>query len=252
MGAAAMKRGRINAAALSVLLALFTAVPVLPCTDIDADASKYKIVIGKLKYTVNGAEKSITKDHSMAIRAEMWSRFGNVSENTIPAVCADRSWNDGGNDHVGSFLDGLNDRNVLLELWGDVSETEVDSVKYYTATVCMVLVPVRKYEHGDNNIDFCLLSLKREGKGDFVTAVTDMILGTEFEIYVYVAHAYKAFQNDEFATAKSFLGKASLTMASEQGQQIETKLAENLTQYIDTMEEKIIEADPTLGAGGSP
>ena len=247
-----MMRGLTRAGALAVLLVLAVGGPAMPCTDIDADASKYKIVIGKLKYTVNGTETSITKDHSMAIRSEMWSRFGNVSENTIPAVCADRSWNDGGNDHVGSFLDGLNDRNVLLELWGEVSESEVDTVKYYNASVCMVLIPVRHHETGENNIDFCLLSLKREGKGDFVTAVTDMILGTEFEIYVYVAHAYKAFQNDEFATAKSFLGKASLTMDSEEGEKIEAALSENLTQYIDNMTEKILDADPTLGVGGSP
>ena len=253
LGAASIKRRMLlRAGALAVLLVLLVSGPVMPCIDIDADASKYKIVIGKLKYTVNGTETSITKDHSMAIRSEMWSRFGNVSENTIPAICADRSWNDGGNDHVGSLLEGLNDRNVLLELWGEVSENEIENVKYYSADVCMVLIPLRQHEMGENNIDFCLLSLKRVGKGDFVAAVTDMILGTEFEIYVYLAHAYKAFQNDEFVKAKFYLGKASLTIASEKGEEIEASLSEKLIQYIENMNEKILEADPTLGPGGSP
>lgn len=235
-----------------LLLSFIFAAPAKTCTDIDADASKYKIVIGNLKYTVNGVETSITEDHSMAIRSEMWSRFGNVSENTVPAVCADRFWNEGGNDHVGAFVEGLNDRNVLLELWGEVSEVGADSVKVYKATVCMVLIPVRFHEPGENKIDFCLITLNREGKGDLVTAVTDMILGTEFEIYVYVAHAHKAFQNDEFADAKSFLGKASLTLASAEGKKIDAQLAKNLSDYIAHMNEKILELDPTLSLGGSP
>ena len=68
-----MKNRFIWAVALAVMIVYGVRASAISCTDIDADASKYKIVIGKLKRTVNGIETSITKKHSMTIRSAMWT-----------------------------------------------------------------------------------------------------------------------------------------------------------------------------------
>ncbi len=206
-----------------------------------------KVVLDKLELKSEaGTTQILTSEYEFEFLLELRSRLKNLFPDTQPkpVLCANRAPNPDGSDFVPGLVKTLNNRDVLVEIWGTVKASTENGEQALKANIFMMIIPVRHYEGSSAQLDFHLLSYpKKNVQGDFETAIVKMVLGAEFDVYTSIAHGIKALKNDSYNDAKMYLSNARIQWekALEKGSLSNSAIDQNLVlAYIRNLEQKTI------------
>ncbi len=212
-----------------------------------------KVVLDKLEYRNEAGEIQIlTSDYELELILELRSRLQNLFPDTqpLPVLCAKRAPKPDGTDFIPSLVKTLNNRNVLLEIWGTIKAGKKNGKQALGANILMMLIPVRYYEGSDSQLDFHILSYPKKEEDDLEAASIEIAFGTEFNVYAAIAHGIKALRNNSYDKAKKYFSDARIQWenALADGSLANTPTNQDLIlQYIKNLEQKTITeaaADP--------
>jgi hypothetical protein len=225
------------------------------CGGIDQTAGA-KVVLDKLEFKgETGNTQILTSEFECRFIIELNSRLKNLFPDTPPkpVLCANRAPSIDGSDFVPDLVKTLNSRDVLMELWGNIRASEENGEQMLGAYIFMMIIPVSHYEGSSAQLDFRLLSYPEEAKqGSLETAVVNMVLGTEFDVYASIANGIKKLKNGLYDSAKKYFSNARITweIAMRNGSISSDSAAgqNRVLEYIKGLEEETIRAaadDPT-------
>jgi hypothetical protein len=213
-------------ALLTILLGL-CAVPQLegtitPCKKIDESGAK--VVLSMIGYSGDPAVASTTaKELNDAFYFGVGSSLRsiyNVTGAVKPdiAQCLSRQPALDRSDFTSDAIEALNEKDVLLEVWGDISTTTVDSKKMFEAVLCFMLIPVCKHTGesegvGSQTIRYSLES--SEPPREFIKRLSSR---TEVAVFYLLGSGVKALKNRDYDTAQNSLCTAYLLIAQAEEQ----------------------------------
>lgn len=212
-----------------------------------------KVILDKLEYKSEAGEtKILTSEYEFEFLLELRSRLQNLFPDTQPkpVLCANRAPNPDGSDFIPDLVRTLNNRDVLLEVWGTIKASKKNGKQTLGANILMMIIPVRHYEGSNAQLDFHLLSFPKAERGDLKTAIVKMAFGAEFDVYTGIAHGIKELKNDSYDKAKKYFSNARIQWekALEKGSLANTATDQSLIlEYIKKLEQKTITeaaADP--------
>lgn len=214
----------------------------------------YKVVLDKLEFKSEAGETQIlTSEYEFEFLLELRSRLKNLFPDTQPkpVLCANRAPNPDGSDFVPDLVRTLNNRDVLLEVWGTIKACKKDGEQALRANISIMIIPVRCYEGSNAQLDFHLLSYpKTTIQGDLETAIVKMAFGTEFDVYTSIAHGIKELKNDSYDKAKKYFSNARIQWEKsfKKGSLANTTTDQpSVLEYIRKLEQKTVAeaaADP--------
>jgi hypothetical protein len=230
---------------------LLYAQSLMSCTGIDQTAD-LKVVVDKLEYmSETGETKMLTKEYEFDFLLDLRSRLQNLFPGTQiqPVLCANRSPKFDGSDFMPDLVETLNNRNVLVEVWGTINSGKQSGVHTLGAKILIIIIPIRYYEQ-NAQLAFHMLSYPKAERGDLEIASRKLVFGTEFDVYTSIAYGMKELKNRSYDKAKKYFSNASIKWkkALEKGTLAETATDKELIlEYIKQMEQKTITsaaADP--------
>ncbi len=218
------------------------------CSSLDDAADGPKVVVGRIEHTnADGELESLTGKYKMRLLIELTAMLRDLcpAAGPTPVFCEDRAPNMDGTDFNPDFVKSLNNIDVVLEIWGKITETPTGDDIDYGAELCMMLIPVRHYSTGSDDIDHHLLIYTSEGQSTAQGALLDIVYRPEFQIYTLVAYGMKALKNEQYDTAKSYLASASiLWQAAVDGNTLALTATqpEKVSAYIASLEQQCVAA----------
>lgn len=216
---------------------------LVDCSGINQTAGP-KVVVDKLEYQGEAGETQIlTNEYKMEFLLELLSRLGNLFPDTQPrpVLCANRAPKPDGSDFIPALVRTLNNREVLLEVWGTIKAGKRDGKQALGGSIFMMIIPVRHYEGSSAQLDFHLLAYPKKERGDLETASMEMAFGTEFDVYASIAQGIKELKNHSYDKAKKYLANARIQWekALEEGSLARTATDQHrILEYIKNLEEK--------------
>ncbi len=213
------------------------------CTGINSTPGQ-KVVLDKLVYeSDSGSIKILTGE--MLLMIELISRLRNLFPDAQPqsVLCENRAPRSDGSDFVTNLVETLDNREVLLEVWGTINGSTNDNEQKLGGSIYMMIIPVRNDAGIHSKLDFHLLSYPKEQRGDLISACTKMVLGTEFDVYISIARGLKELQNSSYDDAKKYLSNARIQWerALQKNSLAMTATDQNLILgYIKDLEQRII------------
>lgn len=203
-----------------------------------------KVVLDRLIYE---SDKGVTKvlTGEMLLYINMISRLRNLFSETHPepVLCENRAPKPDGTDFIPDLVQTLNNRNVLLEVWGTIKGSTTDNKQKLGASIYIIIIPIRDDEGIHSKLDFHLLSYPEEQRGDLIPASIEMVLGTEFEVYTSIAHSIKELQNASYDNAQKYLSYARIEWEKALKNNSLAMTATNqdlVLDYIKDLEKRII------------
>jgi hypothetical protein len=218
------------------------------CNSLDDAPDGPKVVVGCIAHEqADGELESLTGKYKTRLLIELTAMLRDLcpSANPKPVFCEDRAPNIDGTDFNSDFVKSLNNIDVLLEIWGQITETPAGDEIEYGAELCMMLIPVRHYSSGSDEVDHHVLIYTSEGQSTAQGALLDIVYRPEFQIYTLVAYGMKALKNEQYDTAKSYLASASiLWQAAVAGNTLASTATEPemVTAYIASLEQQCVAA----------
>jgi hypothetical protein len=213
-----------------------------------------KIVVSSVECSrADGSRVELTETESYDLQFELASRLGNLCAGSHGVLCSARRPKPDGSSFPQEYVEGLDGRDVLLEVWGRVDEEQAAPGKLYRTDLRIMVFPVRLHPLGGVEPAPFLHALQfpRTEHADAMDALKETLFGPEFETYVLLGHAVKSFRNRRWDEAQSFLSRSRLTFesASANGRLAPTLTnPENVRAYLDGLEREIAkgaESDPT-------
>jgi hypothetical protein len=223
---------------------------IASCAGID-QGNETKIVVSEFKYErPDGSTVELLDDMAIPIRFSVLSRLGNLfsSDEVAEVLCSDRSPRK--EDFDSSYMDILIQRDVLLELWGNISENQSDSADRFTANMTVMILPVGAYDRQFLDMSSHILRFPSTKCDDVETAFSELVLGPQFSIYSYLAMALRAFRDEDYVQANNFITSARLTWESvlddPQSPQMIPE-ADVVSSYLDNLSDRIQTAGIAAG-----
>lgn len=195
----------------TALCNLASAQSLAGCSGIN-QTSGPKVVLDKLEYKSEAGEiKVLTEEFRAEFYLELLSKLQNLFSGTYPkpVLCANRAPKVDGSDFIPDLVTTLNNRDVLLELWGEIKSAKKDGKQTLGASILMIIIPVRYYESSEQ-LDFHVLYFPKMERGDLETASKAMAFGTEFDVYTSIANGLKELKNDYYDKAKKYFSNARI------------------------------------------
>jgi len=219
------------------------------------NTSGAKVILSQIEYTLSdGTSGIMTDDYDIGIQMAVLQALGNLfdSDEIKSVLCGHRTPKSDGSDFDDSeYVKVLIGRDVLMEMWGKIRERSSASGPSFKADLLIMIMPARAYRDVADGLDFHMLRSTIEQTDDVEEAFVDIAFGDEFEAYLCLAQALRAFANEEFDGAKSYVAKARLVWqaALEAGRLPSMEpTSESVLNHILNLENKIVEAAASSGS----
>lgn len=177
------------------------------CEGIDA-SSERKIVISKISYEEGISSKRVTDAMFFALTAKISALSMIMSEGQPNIViCSDRSPTIDGSSYNSDEIRKLQNSNVLLELWGDISAPQTGM-----AWLGFIVVPMKYYDTSSKTIGIHRIKFDVDTNSNVNDVIAQVSEGVEIDLFVSLALGIKALKNKEYDLARSHLCNASFNL----------------------------------------
>jgi len=185
------------------------------------------------------------------IRFSVLSRLSNLftSDEVAEVLCSDRAPRK--EDYDSSYMDILIQRDVLLELWGNIHENQPDSADRFTAEMTVMILPVGAYDRQFLDMSSHILQFPSTKCDNVETAFSELVLGPQFCIYSYLAMALRAFRDEDYVRASGYITSARLAWESALNDPQSPMMipqADKVSDYLDNLSDRIQSAGIAAGA----
>jgi hypothetical protein len=213
--------------AASGLMAQFPDCPSAP--------EGYKVFVDEVFLADSSAANPATQQLLNRLRAKLKTDFVALKATSplpLSVVQCDGRRPTGESNFRAAVVDGLNSRNVLLEVWGSVDTADTSGAD---ASIGFVLIPVRKAKDLSG-----LYNIRYTTRAAGVDGLLGLIGGApETRAFFDIASGVKAYKERRYNEAYDCLCRAKTTVADLRGQGVGTEQAA-LMSYVQDLATKTV------------
>jgi hypothetical protein len=183
------------------------------CSGIETEGKK--IILDRVEFesddgkTLNLAEK-YSCEFQMALLSRLRNLFPDSQTRPKAVLCKNRNPEIDGSDFMADLVRSLNNRGVLLELWGKIKAETQNGSQTLGGDIFIMIIPVRSELGSTSPLAFHQLSFPHSNRGALDKASKEMLFGPEFDVYTGIALGIKALKNNSYDEANRYFAHARI------------------------------------------